>query len=149
MGALYHQDPTSSVNDPPCVSLWFRSCPVLDTPKWLEACAARVFLICWSHTISLLVGHIHAVTNPEFAYQMGIYHLFSKNNFEINGFNQRHEGFSCEEGSEALTHLRSSDFHQYKESIFIYHSIRFQHTKKQYFTLSSLCKVKTNLFWWW
>lgn len=89
----------------------------------------------------------HAVTNPEFAYQMGVYHLFSKDHFEINGFTQRSEGFSCEQCLEALTHLHSSeDFHQYNEYLFSSTTVFDFNTQRSYFTLSSLCKVKTNLF---
>lgn len=61
----------------------------------------------------------HAVTNPEFASQMPIYYLLSKDNFEINGFAYKIEGFCFEQSSEALTHLLSpEEFHQYNSFVF-------------------------------
>lgn len=93
-------------------------CPILNTSRWLKVSAkypkyaGHMLLVCFLVTY-------HAVTNPEFASQMPIYHLLSKGNFEINGFTYRIEGFCFEQSLEALTHLHSpEEFHQYNRYVF-------------------------------
>lgn len=93
-------------------------CPILNTSRWLKVSAKYPKYAGHMQLVYFLPTY-HAVTNPEFASQMPIYHLLSKDNFEINGLTYMIEGFSFEQSSEALTHLRSSEeFHQYNGYVF-------------------------------
>lgn len=102
----------------------------------------------------------HAVTNAEFASQMPIYHLLSKDNFEINGFTYRIEGFCFEQSSEALTHLRSpEEFHQCNRYVFssttvfdfntqksnILHNVSFMQGENKFIVLVVTCSVSLPL----
>lgn len=92
-------------------------CPMLNTSRWLKV-SAKYLKLAGHMLLVYFWATYPAVTNLEFASQMPIYYLLSKDNFKINGFIYRIEGFSFEQSLEALTHLCSSEeFHQYSRYV--------------------------------